>query len=143
VIDRQTYLHLQDVIRRQGRSFLQYAGESFPWHTAEAGSITEHVSQLVTEERDAAAALARYLVKHRLTPPYLGAYPSYFTSYNYMSVDRLLPILVEHQQRGVAELESDLQAIHDPDTQKQVSGLVEMKKRHLSALKALANSHAG
>jgi hypothetical protein len=140
LIDRDTYRYLQDVIRREGRSFLQYAGESFPWSTPEEQSKAVQLKQLVCEERDGAAALSRYLVKHRLTPPYLGAYPSYFTSYNYLSLDGLLPLLVEHQKRGLAGLEADLTAVNDADTHKQVEAIVAMKKRHLQALEALANT---
>jgi len=138
VIDRDTYLHLQNIIRREGRSFLQYAGESFPWNTPQQEGKAEEVKQLVREEREGAAALSRYLVKHRLTPPYLGAYPSYFTSYNYLALDRLLPMLVEHQKRGLVQMEADLKALQDGATHKQVEDLVEMKRRHLKALEALA-----
>ena len=140
MIDRQTYLHLQKVIRREGRSFLQYAGESFPWNTVAEQGTLDQVKQLVSEECEGAAALSRYLVQHRLTPPYLGAYPSYFTSYNYMSLDRLLPMLVSHQQRGVKNLETDLKVIDDQDTHQQVAAILDMKKRHLLALVAMTNS---
>jgi hypothetical protein len=142
VIDRDAYLLLQDVIRREGRSFLQYAGESFPWSTAEDRETVAKVRALISEEREATAALSRYLARNRLTPPYLGAYPSYFTSYNYMSVDRLVPLLVDHQRNGVAALEADLKALKDGDSRKQVQQVVELKKRHLDALEALAGMKA-
>jgi hypothetical protein len=137
VIDRDTYRNLQDVIRREGRSFLQYAGESFPWSTVAEQGTADSLQQLVREERDGAAALSRYLVKNRLTPPYLGPYPSYFTSYNYMSLDRLLPLLVLHQKRGLLDLEADLHGIQNGDTRVQVESIVATKKRHLQALEAL------
>jgi hypothetical protein len=138
MIERDTYQHLQDVIRRQGRSFLQYSAESFPWNTPQEKELLGRLEQMVVEERDGAAALSRYLVKHRLTPPYLGPYPSYFTSYNYMSLDRLLPLLVVHQKRGIEDLQADLQALnHDIDTRSQVQNILTMKKRHLEELQAL------
>jgi hypothetical protein len=137
VIDRQMYQYLQDVIRRQGRSFLQYAGESFPWNKPENRVAFEEVHQMVREERDMAAALSRYLVKHHLTPPYLGAYPSYFTSYNYLSLDRLVPLLVVHQRRGIVDLETDLKALGNGETRQQVEDILAMKKRHLVALETL------
>jgi hypothetical protein len=139
VIDRQTYLRLQDVIRREGRSFLQYAGESFPWTTAPQQETVAKLQQLVCEEQTGAAALARYLAKNRLTPPYLGAYPTYFTSYNFLALDRLLPLLVEHQKHGVAELQADVAALNG-DTRKQVEQLLAMKNRHLQELEALATA---
>jgi len=137
VIDRMTYLHLQDIIRREGRSFLQYSGESFPWNVPEDGATVAQIRTLVDEEREGAATLSRYLARNRLTPPYLGAYPSYFTSYNYMSLDRLVPLLVQHQKRGVVDLEADVKAIEDEPTRHQVHGILEMKKRHLRELEAI------
>jgi hypothetical protein len=140
VIDRDTYLRLQNVIRREGRSFLQYAGESFPWNTPQNREKADAILRLAHEEREGAAALSRYLVKHKLTPPYLGAYPAYFTSYNYLSLDRLLPMLVDYQQRGLAELETDFHSLQDAPTRQQVEELAAMKRRHLKTLEALSNS---
>jgi hypothetical protein len=142
VIDRQTYLRLQDIIRREGRSFLQYAGESFPWTTAPEQETVVKLQELVTEERDAAAALARYLAKHRLTPPYLGAYPSYFTSYNFLALHRLVPLLIDHQKHGVAELERDVHTFNG-DTRQQIEKMLELKKRHLKELEALSAAPVG
>jgi hypothetical protein len=137
VIDRQTYLRLQDIIRREGRSFLQYAGESFPWATLPEQEAVAKLQQLVVEERESAAALARYLAKNRLTPPYLGAYPSYFTSYNFLALPRLLVLLVGHQKRGLEELQRDVTTFNG-ETRHQVEHLLEMKKRHLQELEKLA-----
>jgi hypothetical protein len=137
VIDRDTYLCLQDVIRREGRSFLQYADESFPWTTSADGTAVQTLRTLAVEEREATAALSRFLARNRLSPPYLGAYPSYFTCYNYMSVAKLVPLLVQHQQTSLAALERDLAGIHDADARLQVQQVVEMKQRHLKSLEIL------
>ena len=142
MIDRHTYLLLQDVIRREGRSFLQYAGESFPWSTSRDGAALDAIRKLIQEEQDGTAVLSRYLHKNHLTPPYLGAYPSYFTSYNYLSLDRLVPLLIDHQKSHIAALEDDLSGIPDGEARKQVQQLVEMKKRHLKELEALARPAA-
>jgi hypothetical protein len=136
VIDRQTYLRLQDVIRREGRSFLQYAGESFPWATVPEEATVVKMQQMVSEERDGAAGLARFLAKNRLAPPYLGAYPSYFTSYNFLALPRLLALLVDHQKHGVEELQRDVTALNG-ETRQQVEHLLETKKRHLQELETL------
>jgi hypothetical protein len=132
-----TYLQLQDIIRREGRSFLQYSGESFPWNTPQDGVAVAGLRRMIEEEKAGAGTLSRYLAKNRLTPPYLGAYPSYFTSYNYMSIDRLVPLLIQHQQRGLTDLESDLKAIADEESRRQVQTVLEMKRRHLQELEAL------
>jgi len=136
MIDRQTYLRLQDLIRREGRSFLQYAGESFPWTTAPQAETVTKLQQLVHEECDEAAGLARHLAKNHLAPPYLGAYPSYFTSYNFLALDKLLPLLVVHQRHGVDALQLDVAAFSG-ETRHQVEQMLTMKKRHLDELEKL------
>jgi hypothetical protein len=140
VIDRDTYCRLQDVIRRQARSFLQYTGESFPWSTPPEQNKAEQLKQLAAEEREGVAKLSRYLTKQHLTPPYLGPYPAYFTSYNYLSLDRVVPLIVQHQTRELADLETDLKELPDGSTRKQVEEIVSLKRRHLQALQSLANS---
>jgi hypothetical protein len=134
LIDREAYGLLQDVIRREGRSFLQYSGESFPWTTAKEQETMGKLKCLVSEEREGAAALSRFLVKHRLTPPYLGPYPSYFTSYNYLSLDKLLPLLIVHQLKSIEALTSDLAQLKDGESRPPVQQALAMKKRHLKAL---------
>jgi hypothetical protein len=142
VIDRPTYLRLQEIIRREGRSLLQYSGESFPWTSVSDRDVVAKVQQLTDEERETLAVLARYLAKNRLAPPYLGAYPSYFTSYNFLALHRLLPLLIEHQKRGVEELQRDAAALNG-ETRQQVEPILEMKKRHLQTLEDLATAPVG
>ena len=138
MIDGQAYELLQDVIRREGRSFLQYAGESFPWSTDKDRAAVDRLMALVKEEREGAACLSRFLFKHRLTPPYLGPYPSYFTSYNYLSLDKLLPLLVLHQNRSIEALQRDLAELRDGEARKQVQQALALKQRHLKMLEELA-----
>jgi hypothetical protein len=137
LIDHDSYGLLQDVIRREGRSFLQYAGESFPWSTVKDQETVGKLQQLVTEERAGAAALSRFLSKNRLTPPYMGAYPSYFTSYNYLALDKLVPLLIVHQQNSIDALTKDLATLKDGDSRKEVQQALAMKNRHLTVLQAL------
>jgi hypothetical protein len=137
LIDRDAYLLLQDVIRREGRSFLQYAGESFPWSSVKDGVIVDKLTQLVAEERAGAASLSWFLSKNRLTPPYLGSYPTYFTSYNYMALDKLLPLLVLHQNSTIKALTKDLAALTDGAARKEVQQALAMKHRHLEVLEEL------
>jgi len=137
VIDGQTYSRLQDVIRHEGRSLLQYAIDSFPWTTASEREAVPRLHELAHEEAEANAALARYLVKHRLTPPWLGAYPMAFTSFNFLSLDRLLPLLVEQQRRSIAELEADVRAIDHAEARGHVQHILDVKRHNLKELEAL------
>jgi hypothetical protein len=93
---------------------------------------------LIQEERDATAELARFLIRQRVTPPYLGAYPMSFTTLNFVSLDSLVPRLIQHQRRGIATLESELGQIRDPDSRALVDQLLEMKQRHLKVLEAVS-----
>ncbi len=138
MIDGQTYACLQDVIRREGRSLLQYAVESSPWTTTDKDERPARLRQLAAAERDAAGALARLLVRHRLRPPWLGAYPMGFTSFNFLALDRLLPLLIAHEKRGLAELEGDLARFQDDEARGLVQQLLEAKTLTLQEMEALA-----
>jgi hypothetical protein len=137
VIDHDSYVLLQDIIRREGRSFLQYAGESFPWNTPDQQHVVDQIQTMVLEERADAGALARYLVKHHLTPPYLGPYPSYFTSYNFMSLDRLVALLIVHQKRDLAGIERDMLLLPPGVRDALLQNVLVTKKRHLQILESL------
>jgi hypothetical protein len=137
VIDAQTYSRLQDIIRREGRSLLQYAAESFPWTVTAADVRPAVLGQAAQDEAEAAAAVARLLVRHRLTPPWLGAYPMAFTSFNFLAIDRLLPLLVQHQIRGVEELKADVAALEDEEARDAVRGLLNVKQENLKKFEGL------
>ena len=137
MIDAQTYSRLQDVIRREGRSLLQYAAESVPWTVTAADVRPALLQQAAHDEAEAVGELSRLLARHRLTPPWLGAYPMAFTSFNFLALDRLLPLLVKHQIRGVAALEADLAALEDPEVRDAVRGLLNVKQENLKKLEGL------
>ena len=52
MIDAQTYSRLQDIIRREGRSLLQYAVESFPWTNSSADARPAVLLQAAQDEAD-------------------------------------------------------------------------------------------
>jgi hypothetical protein len=138
VIDPQTETLLQDIVRRESRSLLLYVGEAFPWTTTRGGPTLDRLKQLVHQEADAVAALGRYLVRRRVTPPALGAFPTGFTTYNFVALDFLLPRLAEQQRVDTAALERDLAAVGDPEARAQVQALLETKRLDLAGLEALA-----
>jgi hypothetical protein len=137
VIDAQTYSRLQDIIRREGRSLLQYAVESVPWTNSGADARPAVLQQAAQDEAEAAAELARLLVRHRLSPPWFGAYPMAFTSFNYLALDRLVPLLVRYQLRDIAELEADLKQLDDEEVRDLVRGLLNVKQANLKKLEGL------
>ncbi len=133
-MDAATAAMLQGLVRKEGRSLLQYVGESFPWTTAKNHQALPRLSEIVKEEQDGAAAIVRFLLKHRVRPPYLGAYPMSFTTINYTSLDYLLPFLVDFEKRRIAEMEHDLSQAQDAEAKGLLVSLLEMKRRHLQAL---------
>jgi hypothetical protein len=133
---------LETVIRREGRSLLQYVSESFPWTKAGADQALTQVRDLASEERDGVAALSKFLTRRRHTAPYLGPYPMGFTTMNFVSLEYLLPRLTEEQRKAVATLERDRAALTDAEAKAEVAKLIEMKRRHLKELEALPASRA-
>src|SRR5205807_2321530 len=95
---------LQDMVRKEGRSLLQYVSESFPWTTHKNHQALPVLFEMAKEEEQGAAAIVRLLVANRVRPPYLGAYPMSYTTINYMSLDFLLPHLIDFENRRIAEL---------------------------------------
>ena len=139
-MDTSTMALLQDLVRKEGRSLLQYVSESFPWTTHEKHKVLPILFDMAKEEQDGAAAVVRFLLKQRARPPYLGAYPMSFTTINYMSLDFLLPYLIDFEKRRLAELEKDRAVLQD-EAQHLVQSLLEMKQRHLETLSRLASMH--
>jgi hypothetical protein len=116
---------------------LQYAVDSFPWTDSGADARPAVVQQAAQDEAEAAARLGRLLVRHRLTPPWLGAYPMGFTSFNYLALDRLVPLLVQHQIRDIAALEVDLKQFDDEEVRDLVRHMLNVKKANLKKLEGL------
>lgn len=138
-MDAATQALLQNLIRRESRSLLQYVHESYPWTTPAAQSVLAQVEQMVAERRSALAALARMLTKRHVPPPFLGPYPMNFTNVNFVTLDYLLPLLVAQEQRNLAALEKDLERIGDAEIHAEVQGMVEMNRRHLHELTEMAS----
>lgn len=143
MIDAQTRTILEEVVRGLGRSLLQYVSDAFPWITAGEQPALAEVQAMAKEERQAAAALARFLARRRLPVPYLGAYPSFFTTINYVTLEYLLPMLLDYQVKAVAGLERDLGELADPEARQQVEMILELKRRHLEKLESLAAAYPG
>jgi len=140
-MDPQSQRILQGIVRREGRSLLQYLSDAFPWTTINEGDALARVQQFVKEERESTAALVRFLQRRRVTPPYFGAYPMSFTTLNFITLDHLLPLLVDAERKAIAALESDLARVTDPEARNLLQGMVEMKRGHEKALEEMAAAH--
>lgn len=138
MIDTSDARLLQEMVHRESRSILQYVEDSFPWTNAAGEPILAQLRQMIVEEQRSTAGLMQFLFRRRIPPPFLGSYPEPFTALNYVSLDYLLPRLVEHQQKGIADLERDRLRLTDPEAAAEVEKILATKRRHLQALKILA-----
>src|SRR4051812_9824155 len=97
--DFQTLAFLQEVVRRESRSLLQYLRDAYPYAPGAEQAALSQLRQIADEEREATANLGSYLERRRHTVPYLGSFPASFTTMNFVSVDYLFPLLVTEAKR--------------------------------------------
>jgi tRNA isopentenyl-2-thiomethyl-A-37 hydroxylase MiaE len=122
---------LQELFRRENRSFLQYVNEATPWAGNGDRPLVEKIRQLAAEELESLEALADWMDSKRITLPYLGAFPTTFTNYNFVAIRKLMKPLVTEQSKELADLEADAQALTDPEAKCNVEKLVELNRKHL------------
>jgi hypothetical protein len=138
VLDAQTETLLPEIVRRQSHSLLVYVSESFPWTTPQEQSALGTLRELALEERKAVADLARFLQRRHVSVPYVGSYPSSFTTINYASLDYVLPLLVKSERDALSALERDASQLSDADARALIDRLIEIRRRHLKTLEGLA-----
>jgi len=141
VIDSRTRVLLQQTFRRESLSMLRYIGDAFPWTVAAGHPALERVAEIVAEDRSATESLGRFLFRRRIPPSFSGAYPSSFTTMNFLSLEYLLPRLVDTQRKAVADLESDIGAVTDGDAKTELEKLLAVKRFHLKELESLKVPH--
>jgi hypothetical protein len=139
VIDARDADLLKEIVRRESRSLLQYVGDSFPWTTRQERETLPMLRSMIEEEREAAAALARFLASQRQTPPYLGAFPQSFTTINFISLDYLLPKLVDSEREDIALLEHSETVATDSDARAHIERILNIKRQHLETLQKLSD----
>ena len=138
MIDAATQALLQDIVRRESRSLLQYLGDSFPWDTMEGREAQYHLEPLIQEDRRHIEALIRFLTRRRIAIPYLGAYPMAYTNINNISMTSCLPLVKDSLVKSIAELERDLSRITDPEARRLVQDILDTKKRYIQQLETSA-----
>jgi hypothetical protein len=140
MIDAAGKAVLLDLVHRESRSLLQYVSESFPWITPQEQKALASLEEMVREEREGIAAIARLLQRHHVVPAPLGPYPMTYTNINYISLDHLLPLLIENQRCRITEIERALQTIADAESRRQAESYVAMKRRHLQKLEEMLHA---
>jgi len=125
---------LRSLVRKEGRSLLQYVAESFPWTKPEDHGLVRRVLALAHTEGELLSRLIRLLLKLRIGSPPLGAYPQSFTTINFMSLDYLLPLLREDQRARIADIEMLITQFPDGDIRTLLLEFADEKAKHLDFL---------
>ncbi len=114
MIDPHAQSLLQDILRRESRSVLLYVAEAYPWANAAEEKSLAALRQLIDVEGRAVTELGQFLVRQRITLPFLPSYPAHFTTINFLALDYVLPRLADYERQSIADLERDLAALKDP-----------------------------
>lgn len=137
MLDHAAQARIQELFRRENRSFLQYIRQSSPWASFADKPLLDKLNNLADEELAALGALAHWMDSKNIALPYLGAFASKFSSFNFQDVRKLLKPLIAEQRRELADLEKDAKALNS-DGSKQMDVLVELNRKHLAELEGLA-----
>jgi len=128
---------LQDVLRRESRSLLQYVSESYPWTKAEGHAACAAVTAIAQTETAAITRLGRWLAKQRVPTTFPGAYPTHFTTTNFVALRYLLPRLADDQRQRIAAVEKVRTSLPAGEAREQLEMLLAVMKDHLKQLDAL------
>jgi hypothetical protein len=90
-----------------GCSLLQFVGEVSPWSPTNAVAARDTVLRLLEEQRQHVALLVGLLTERRW-PVEFGVYPADFTDLHFLSLNAMLPRIIENQNAIVAELDETL-----------------------------------
>jgi len=133
-------LKLQTIFRRENRSFLQYVRESSMWANPHDHATRDEILKLGLEDYDAITEFAKFLQSQRIPLPYLGAYNTTFTSYNYVTARSLVPMLVREFRKELEQLTTDVGSLANLEARSAVERVKEQKEKHLRSLEGLAES---
>jgi len=97
------------------RALLQYVVESFPYTPASAEQAHALVFELAREGTGRAGPAGPVHASPPRVAAGSGAFPSHYTTINFVSLDHLLPPLLKEQRFAVAELERALAALPESD----------------------------
>ncbi len=135
MMDARGYAVIARIVSMGSASLLQYVIDSAPWSAATSALALQKIGEIAHEERDRIASFLRVLQKQHLRRPALGAYPSHFTTTNFVSIDYLVPRLITEHEREVAELETHLRNFEDEAIRPLAAGYLDLKRAHLQTLK--------
>jgi hypothetical protein len=134
---------LINAYRRERLSFLQYILQATPYASPADRPVLERLRALAGAEANSLDGFAEYLDNKRVVVPFLGAFPSAFTNFNFIAVRKLLPELAADEARGLAALERDAAASPPGESRMWLEKLADGKRIHVTELAKLMDKASG
>lgn len=134
MIDSLTCQILQQILRDESRTLLQYACESLPRFTAADKSELALLQACADQELASARAAAVWLARHGKQPLPMDPYPAWYTQINFISVAFLLPQLEKEHRAAIARLTAALGKLNDSEAKDLVEAILAQKRRTLAIL---------
>ena len=138
MIDEPTRERLQECVRRESRSLLQYIREVPVWVGPADLPALDKLHGMALAEQRANDDLGRCLQRRRAGLSSLGPYPIAFTTANDAALHFLLPLVLVEQRAAVVNLEADLAAVSDPEARGHLERLLALKRQHGPELEGLS-----
>lgn len=139
MIDTQTAAVLQEIWRRERRTYLQYLGEVLPWPNLEPEEI-DRLRRLIADDSHTLAGLAQFLTRQRIPLPFRQPYPGHFMNVNFVTYEHALRLLLDDQRQALAHLVADQVRVTEAEAQAPVQALLDAKRRIVAQLETLAKS---
>ena len=131
---RPEFMHA--LVRKEARCLLQYIGESFPWAGHDRQKALHSILDIAKHEAHQIERLIRWCLKAKFGNPSLGPYPQSFMGINFMSLEFLLPLLVDDQKKRIADLEWSMLSAPS-EFQGPLRDLIAAKIKHLEKMRGL------
>jgi hypothetical protein len=130
---------LNQVLVVMGRSLLQYSAAAWPWTASRETASRAAVEALIAEQSGRVRQLADLLDRRGWTIDF-GVFPD-FTDLHYLSLDFVLPHLVENQRSVVKEIETALpRCVGDPEGTALLLEILSGERSTLARLEELSRS---
>lgn len=129
---------LTRLLHREEYSLANYLMYARPWVPPGREHAWEEVRRIAGAQLANAVRIGRLLIE-RYGYADSKYFPVAFTRYNDLSLDYLVPRLVEHQQSLLADVEQALGELgRDEEARRVVRTVLDGERKHLDALLALA-----
>ncbi len=103
---------VNELLIAAGRGLLQYVGECWPWSSIDDAALRNELEGLVKRQQNDVARLVNHLSSQRW-PVDFSNYPTEFTDKHFLSIDYLLPQILENETAIKANCESALSACQE------------------------------